>query len=403
MAKTNSGIEMTTSSLFGKDGYMRKGDKAPIVHKLASWAGTHQPLPPPDVLIVDGNQLLYRIQWTSTIPELASNLVTHCRTFVPTATLLVVVFDRYMSGSIKTLERDRRRLETSGDNGRNRLLRDTPSKIHLIENLVRELVHKQNVIIGGGWQEEADCNIIQCLGQCLATGGVDHVQVLTDDTDVFVLLLYFWSTVWKTEMPHAWVTMRKRDRRIVVINDTVQKLGECYCKQLPGFHALTGCDTVSYLPRKGKVTALHLLDRGVVVPNEFGERRTDLGRVLEIGRRFLRHLYTGANWRVFLATLHARDNVNEHIKRAHLQTVLWKEAASPFEPSPAIDISQWGWTVTDNVPRPTRRRSMTEDASCQSADGRIIGNHASDTIYERSVRSRNVNGPPLKRYKSDGP
>ena len=43
--------------------------------------------------------------------------------------------------------------------------------------------------------------------------------------------------------------------------------------------------------------------------------------------------------------------LDEHIKRAHLQTMLWK-AADQIEP-PNANISQFGWDIIDGRPTPT--------------------------------------------------
>ena len=67
-----------------------------------------------------------------------------------------------------------------------------------------------------------------------------HVQIVSDDTDVFVLLLFFY---WKLR-PSARISMKKFAGSIIDINATALKLGD-KCFQLLPLHAATGCGSVS--------------------------------------------------------------------------------------------------------------------------------------------------------------
>ena len=81
------------------------------------------------------------------------------------------------------------------------------------------------------------------------------MRILSDETDVFVLLVYW---VWRANV-HSAVQMEKWDGTILdILNATVRTLGE-KCQGLLGMHALSGCDSVSYSCGKGKVTALKVL------------------------------------------------------------------------------------------------------------------------------------------------
>ena len=69
-----------------------------------------------------------------------------------------------------------------------------------------------------------------------AAGAVEPtIPILRDDTDVFVLLVYW---VWKSNI-HSAVQMEKWDGTILDINATVRELGE-KCQGLLGMHALSG-------------------------------------------------------------------------------------------------------------------------------------------------------------------
>ena len=72
------------------------------------------------------------------------------------------------------------------------------------------------------------------------------MQVLADDADIFVLLVYF---IWYK--PLAYISMRKYNGKIIDIRATVTELGN-KCSDILPVHALSGCDTVSYPYGKGR-------------------------------------------------------------------------------------------------------------------------------------------------------
>ena len=84
-----------------------------------------------------------------------------------------------------------------------------------------------------------------------AASCAEMVRIVCDDTDVFVLLVYW--TWMKTIRKN--IRMEKWDGMVLDIRATVDTLGD-KCGQLPGMHALSGCDTVSYPYGKGNKSAL---------------------------------------------------------------------------------------------------------------------------------------------------
>ena len=89
-----------------------------------------------------------------------------------------------------------------------------------------------------------------------ANDGKNAIRVLSDDTDVFVLLVY-WTYMYRAKLDCK-VQMERWDRTVLDINATCAELG-MQCLQLLGMHALTGCDTTSYPHGKGRVRALNTL------------------------------------------------------------------------------------------------------------------------------------------------
>ena len=85
-----------------------------------------------------------------------------------------------------------------------------------------------------------------------ANNGKGVIRVLSDDTDVFVLLVYW---VHRADIQGK-VQMERWDGTILDINATSAHLGS-KCLQLLGMHALSGCDTTSY-PYMARARSVHL-------------------------------------------------------------------------------------------------------------------------------------------------
>ena len=83
------------------------------------------------------------------------------------------------------------------------------------------------------------------------------IRVLSDDTDVSVLLVYW---VHRADL-QCKVQMERWDGTILDINATSAHLRP-KCSQFLGMHALRGCDTTSYPYGKGKISALNTLLSG---------------------------------------------------------------------------------------------------------------------------------------------
>ena len=106
---------------------------------------------------------------------------------------------------------------------------------------------------GAFTHDEADVTMIVYMLQA-ASFGKDLIRILSDDTDVFVMLVYW---VWKMRL-HCSVEMERWNGVVVDINATCTELGP-KCLQLTSMHVLSGCDTVSYPFNKGKISALNTL------------------------------------------------------------------------------------------------------------------------------------------------
>ena len=75
----------------------------------------------------------------------------------------------------------------------------------------------------------------------VAADGTQTIHILSDDTDVFVLLVYWTSRMWVVTK----ILMEKWNGDVLDVNKTIERFGPRKCSQLLGVHALSGCDTVS--------------------------------------------------------------------------------------------------------------------------------------------------------------
>ena len=181
----------------------------------------------------------------------------------------LLVFDRYADISAKDHERVRRGGEGSTDYNLtvnsplpsgDAILKNTHNKLEL-SRILSTLDMDADMSIdsrynGGFEHDEADVTMIAYLLQAAESGKL-VIRILTDDTDVFVLLVYW---VWQIQLNSA-VQMERWNGVVIYINATCLFLGS-KCLQLPGMHAISGCDTVAYPFNKGKISALNILKAG---------------------------------------------------------------------------------------------------------------------------------------------
>ena len=195
--------------------------------------------------------------------------------------------------------------------------------------------------------------------------GKKVIRILSNDTDVFVILI-FW--VRKLSIK-ALVHMEKWDRTVLHINNIVAALGDTSLQFL-GMHAVTGCNTVSYPFNKGKLTAVSKLREGnfsrTVLCSWRGQGYAR--RLAETGQTFFSTLYgqpkctslNAVRYTIYtkkkgkpqlVMSLPLTDkNLLLHMLRAHHQTILWKVADKQV--APAIIITDFGCEMLNSIPSP---------------------------------------------------
>lgn len=364
------------SSLFDRFGDMRKGNKAKLVEQLEV---TMEHPCMADVDVIDGNETLYQINWpkTGTVAQFCVNFETRVKSDHD----VYVVFDHYISDSVKSHERERRADGMVPPKHTLHLHTPLPPKdtvlksAHNKKQLIAQLCNRagcEGVVMIGEEQcmfghEEADVNIITYVLHLITMKGKKKIRVVSTDTDIFVMLLYFfWKHKQKCE--DVKIMMQKGDK-LLDINASAIKLGE-KCEQLISLHAITGCDTASYPFGKGKVSALKLLQRNNDLHLEIiGNQNSSDTEVYETGRSFFNKLY-GCNGSKTMNELRfvcftkrrstpkikslppTDEALRNHLMRAHLQAMTWN-CADEDDP-PLVDKSKYGWQLEDGVYHPTQ-------------------------------------------------
>lgn len=185
------------------------------------------------------------------------------------------------------------------------------------------------------------------------------IHVVCDDTDVFVLLVHFYSS--ESLQGNIFTVPTRTSRSSVDIGATAKKHHDIARYILP-LHALTGCDTVSTLYGIGKIKAWKVLKQGHLPPL-LGDSDTSMEALEATAVRFIARCYgsksqgtmsevrfcvwqhktsRGKSHRFKLASLPPTSSAFQlHVRRAHYQACLWK--ASLQSSPPNVDSTDFGW------------------------------------------------------------
>ena len=209
--------------------------------------------------------------------------------------------------------------------------------------------------------EEAD-NILAQQMVISASQPNNGVCVVSDDTDVFVLFLYFYAKYNLTGFVIMETTVK--DRATIDIKSTISA-NKDNILGLPAAHALSGSDTTACHYGKGKRTVVNILQTKLVTLSSIGDLTFQFEDVLKEVTNSIAACYKmltdgsdmisvrGKVWasRVGKAPscapkLHSLPPTSEvfceSVKRVHLQTCTWKHAVDTNPPD--LDAVDCGWT-----------------------------------------------------------
>lgn len=355
--------------------------------------------------ILDGSAVLWVVHWPAkgVVSDYISNFKSYLQRQLRTCDVYLV-FDRYRDYSTKASTRDERECEASRvyqltENmplpSQKAILTVAANKKQLTsmicENVIKDqsfhghtsvnklvitgtnnapteihkgvIIHRRDISTS---HEEADNIIVQQAILC-AKMKSNTINVVADDTDVFLLLLYHYFE----ENLYNEFTMRSpiQERSVIDIKATV----EAHKPIIPGLlaaHALSGCDTVPTFFGIGKAIALKKLIAFPDSLSKMGCVDAQMSDVISEATGFITSCYNGkikANsmsemrykmWAAKfgngvttapkLPTLPpTTEAFAENVKRAHLQTVIWKSATS-YDP-PALDPTEYGYTKNEEL------------------------------------------------------
>ncbi|KAG1706175.1 hypothetical protein GQR58_003694 [Nymphon striatum] len=217
-------------SLF-KDGLMREPTKAVLRNALLTEKAD---VDPNALHVLDGEALLHKVRWSTSVTyrEVCDLYVNHIKSKYGIGT---IVFDGYMDGpSTKDHEHARRSINK-------RRCADVQCDLS---------TKSGNKVIK--CDEDADTEIVRCALYVAETGR--KVNVVADDTDVALLLLYHWS-----ESMEEITFTSERSKATFNITSSLLKIPAQIKSYLLVLHAWTGCDTTSAIHSKGKNSLLRKL------------------------------------------------------------------------------------------------------------------------------------------------
>ena len=196
----------------------------------------------------------------------------------------------------------------------------------------------------------------------LAADETTMIDVVCDDTDVFVLLLHFFRQ--ENITTNIRMVGTSSNRKVVDIKATSEKNADIVKHILPASHVISGCDTVSQFFGIGKGTVKTLKAKYTL--ENLGNVEADFDQVVEEATGFVGACYgvkDAADMSVLRYSVWASKMANlkltsapklktippttaafrEHVRRAHFQTAIWRHALEPD--APPIRPQEYGWSL----------------------------------------------------------
>ena len=218
--------------------------------------------------VLDGGALLHRVFWhTGTYMDIVQQYLTYVKTKYG---ICSIIFDGYQMPSTKDHEHSRRRAKTHlicpdvvlaesnvVRHTKQLFLSNNKNKQQLINLLAKYFTEEGHKIYQ--CDGDADTTIVDVALKCALTK--EAVTVVAEDTDILILLLYFWNK----EMSN--VSMRSEPRKgqelkEFNIGQMAKKLNENIVKHVLFIHAWGGCDTTSAIFNQGKNKIMKLVESG---------------------------------------------------------------------------------------------------------------------------------------------
>ena len=375
-----------------KNQEMRSGNKADLIPCLESVAPPSTEKPAVNSIILDGTAIINMLKpmKAKTFEEYANDVyLPFIKRQLRDASRVDVVWDVYISNSLKASTRTkrwkgiRRRVQPDSripgcweaflrlNENKTELFKYLAEQTMTIDISGKQLIstYEQHVIcklpqetspLSPCTQEEADTRIL--LHACdAAKHGYDKIMIRTVYTDVVVIAAAMYHDLGLSELWIAFGT--GKNLRYLPIHSLCNSIGKQQSKSLLMFHALTGCDQVSFFAGRGKKTAWETWKHFEIVTPAFeslceAPAIVDVDKSLPILERYVvllydrvsacssvddcrRELFTKKG-RSIESLPPSRAALLEHVQRAAYQAGhCWGQSlvANPVLPWP----NNWGW------------------------------------------------------------
>ena len=121
-----------------------------------------------------------------------------------------------------------------------------------------------NPLLNNDRLEEADIRMVPHAMDAVKHYKVKRLIIVSEDTDIFVIFLYFWNRLSRHGASELWMRKRTKEGGFTYspLHTIASKLGSrTKCLVLPALHMLTGCDTTSKVGTKSSAVQEALVDK----------------------------------------------------------------------------------------------------------------------------------------------
>ena len=388
-------------SLAEINGSLRTGNKSILIEKLAE--GLECP-PAIDLfgksscMVIDGQALVVSLgkpKDSLTFGDLSDTFLRAVLQIGKFCQRIDVVFDRCWEHSIKETTR-KRRSKTSKPIRRVIENRDVPLPKNwsnfmalpenkadlarfLSEQLITRAPESKEIVTAGGFRDVLEVRSSRATTDqllCLSTNHEeadtrvalhamnafsDAVVVSARDTDVLIILV---SHFHRMQCKELWMKAgTSKKQKYIPVHEIARSLSTSCLQALIPFHAITGCDTTSYISGNTKASAWKVFKEHHAMLKNLGEDHFNEEN-MKSAEKFIWYLYNASKASSVNEARHilffkkgkpealppTSDALHHHIKRAHYQSMVWKKAHDAIQvlPSPC----DWGWETTDAGVKP---------------------------------------------------
>lgn len=386
-------------AIFNDEGLMRKSPKSQLMNYILGKS--------PDIClsveaetritVIDGCAVLQMLPWpkVGTVKDSCLLFTSYiCSNYLKFPDQQpIVVFDSYEVSTTKDPEQKKRKKTTAKQTADVMLHEAYPipsDKISFLSNkknkqsyiklLEMFLTEKGVAVHHAGEEGDADV-VIADAAVTMAESYGENVKVISDDTDILVLLLH-----------HAKISgtiYMKTKTKFIDITAAKNVIGDAMCACLPAIHAISGCDTTSSFFQIGKLKPMKLAETTPEFQRSlqiFGDSKATKEEIGQVGEKFIICLYGGKKNIQTLDELRYMNMMSTkyvplnrlpptsrsalfHCLRAHLQTSTWRCLQTKLDPEQYGFRSHNGEliaVITDKKPAPDE---LLKEIRCSCSKG----------------------------------